>query len=53
MLGLTDPAYEQEAERIRNSARSVSDNNQDGIRWTVFRDPDGNKFRLSAPRPTQ
>jgi predicted enzyme related to lactoylglutathione lyase len=52
LLDLTDPAYERERERIeRLGAKRVSDNKQDGVRWTVFRDPEGNTFRLFAPRP--
>src|SRR5919106_5539467 len=52
-LDLTDPAYKPEAERIeRLGAERVGDNEQGGVRWTVFRDPDGNKFRLFAPRPS-
>lgn len=52
MLDLTDSAYEREGERIDGlGAERVSDNEQDGIRWTVFRDPEGNTFRLFAPRP--
>jgi predicted enzyme related to lactoylglutathione lyase len=52
MLDLADPAYEREGERIaRLGAERVSDNEQDGVRWTVFRDPEGNTFRLFAPRP--
>lgn len=52
MLDLADSAYEREADRIESlGAERVSDNEQHGIRWTVFRDPDGNTFRLFAPRP--
>jgi hypothetical protein len=32
-------------------AERVSDNEQDDIRWVVFRDPEGNTFRIFAPRP--
>jgi glyoxalase superfamily protein len=32
-------------------AERVSDNEQDGIRWVVFRDPEDNTFRIFAPRP--
>ncbi|OLT03215.1 hypothetical protein BJF90_26460 [Pseudonocardia sp. CNS-004] len=32
-------------------AERVSDNEQDGVRWVVFRDPEGNTFRIFAPRP--
>jgi catechol 2,3-dioxygenase-like lactoylglutathione lyase family enzyme len=52
MLDLTDPAYDGERERFqRLGAERVSDNEQNGTRWTVFRDPEGNTFRLFAPRP--
>lgn len=46
MLDLTDPAYERIA---RVCAERVSDNEQDGIRWTVFGDPDGTRSGCSAP----
>jgi uncharacterized protein (TIGR02246 family) len=53
-LDLTDSAYEPEAERIeRLGAERVGDNEQDGVRWTVLRDPDGNTFRLFAPPPSE
>lgn len=53
MLDLTDPAYPSEAQRIEHlGAERVSDSEQDGVRWTVFRDPEGNTFRIFAPRPT-
>jgi hypothetical protein len=29
----------------------VSENEQDGIRWVVLLDPEGNTFRIFAPRP--
>jgi len=52
MLDLMDPAYQRDAERKeRLGAERVGDNEQDGARWTVFRDPTGGTFRLFAPRP--
>jgi uncharacterized protein (TIGR02246 family) len=52
-LDLTAPAYEAEAERIeRLGAERAGDSKQGGVRWTVFGDPDGNTFRLFAPRPS-
>jgi hypothetical protein len=52
MLDLTDSDYDSEAQRIEDlGAERVSDHSEDGIRWTVFRDPEGNTFRLFAPRP--
>jgi catechol 2,3-dioxygenase-like lactoylglutathione lyase family enzyme len=52
MLDLTDSEYERGGGRIEGlGAERVSDNEQDGIRWKVFRDPEGNTFRLFAPRP--
>jgi hypothetical protein len=52
MLDLVDAEYEREAERIDGlGAERVSDHEQYGVRWTVFRDPEGNTFRMFAPRP--
>lgn len=51
-LDLTHPNYEAEADRIeRVGATRVADETQGPIRWTEFRDPEGNTFRLFAPRP--
>ena len=50
-LGGGDDWVEQ-ADRVEAmGADRVSDNEQDGIRWVVFRDPEGNTFRIFAPRP--
>jgi predicted enzyme related to lactoylglutathione lyase len=50
-LGGEDDWAEQ-ADRVEAlGAQRVSDNEQDGIRWVVFRDPEGNTFRIFAPRP--
>jgi predicted enzyme related to lactoylglutathione lyase len=50
-LGGEDDWAEQ-ADRVEAlGAERVSDNEQDGIRWVVFRDPEGNTFRIFAPRP--
>ena len=44
--------WQQQADRVEGiGAERVSDNEQDGIRWVVFRDPEGNTFRVFAPRP--
>lgn len=32
-------------------ATRVSEYEEDGVRWVVMRDPDGNPFRVFAPRP--
>ena len=32
-------------------AARVSEHEEDGVRWVVMRDPDGNPFRVFAPRP--
>jgi catechol 2,3-dioxygenase-like lactoylglutathione lyase family enzyme len=54
MLDLVDPEYEREAERISGlGAERVGDHGEGGIRFTVFRDPEGNAFRLFAPRPEE
>lgn len=50
-LGGEDDWAEQ-ADRVEAlGAERVSDNEQDGIRWAVFRDPERNTFRIFAPRP--
>lgn len=50
-LGGEDDWAEQ-ADRVEAlGAERVSDNEHDGIRWVVFRDPEGNTFRIFAPRP--
>lgn len=33
-------------------AQRVAEHEQDGVRWIEMRDPDGNRFRVFAPRPT-
>ncbi|MDQ8704709.1 VOC family protein [Streptomyces sp. LHD-70] len=44
--------WAEQADRVEAlGAERVSDNEQDGVRWTVFRDPEGNTFRIFAPRP--
>lgn len=32
-------------------ATRVSEHEEDGVRWAVLHDPDGNQFRIFAPRP--
>jgi predicted enzyme related to lactoylglutathione lyase len=53
MLDLAGEAdWAEQADRVQAlGAERVSDNEQDGIRWVVFRDPEGNTFRIFAPRP--
>jgi predicted enzyme related to lactoylglutathione lyase len=53
MLDLGGEAdWAEQADRVEAlGAERVSDNEQDGIRWVVFRDPEGNTFRIFAPRP--
>lgn len=46
--------WAEQADRVEAlGAVRVSDNEQDGVRWVVFRDPEGNTFRIFAPRPAQ
>jgi predicted enzyme related to lactoylglutathione lyase len=46
------PDWSEQADRVAAlGARRVSDNEQDGVRWVVFEDPEGNTFRIFAPRP--
>lgn len=35
----------------RAGAARVAEREQGGIRWVEMRDPDGNRFRVFAPRP--
>jgi hypothetical protein len=53
MLDLAGEAdWAAQADRVETlGAERVSDNEQDSIRWVVFRDPEGNTFRIFAPRP--
>lgn len=53
MLDLGGKAdWSQQADRVEAlGAERVSDNEQDGIKWVVVRDPEGNTFRIFAPRP--
>lgn len=32
-------------------AQRVTEHEQEGVRWIEMRDPDGNRFRVFAPRP--
>lgn len=44
--------WAEEADRVEGlGAERVSDNEQNGVRWVGFRDPEGNPFRIFAPRP--
>ncbi|QVQ52742.1 VOC family protein [Spiractinospora alimapuensis] len=46
-------AWAEEADRVEAlGATRVSDNEEDGVRWSEFRDPEGNTFRIFAPRPS-
>lgn len=47
--GLDHLATAARAEQL--GATRVSEHEEDGIRWVVLRDPDGNPFRIFAPRP--
>jgi catechol 2,3-dioxygenase-like lactoylglutathione lyase family enzyme len=53
MLDLGGEAdWSAQADRVETlGAERISDNEQDGVRWVVFRDPEGNTFRIFAPRP--
>ncbi|MEV8029772.1 hypothetical protein AB0O43_18055 [Cellulosimicrobium funkei] len=31
----------------------VAEHEESGVRWIDMRDPDGNRFRVFAPRPTE
>ncbi|WP_181785178.1 VOC family protein [Streptomyces phytophilus] len=45
--------WAQHADRVEAlGAERVGDNEETGIRWVVFRDPEGNTFRIFAPRRT-
>lgn len=52
MLDLTDRDLPADADRVEAlGAERVSDNEEEGVRWVVLRDPEGNKFRIFVPRP--
>ncbi|AFU01149.1 VOC family protein [Nocardia brasiliensis] len=47
-----EPDWAEQADRIEAlGAERISDNDLDGVRWVVFHDPEGNTFRIFAPRP--
>ena len=53
MLDLSgEEDWAEQSDRVEAlGAERVSDNEQDGIKWVVFRDPEGNTFRIFVPRP--
>ncbi len=52
MLDLTHEHYEPEADRIVGAgATRVANHEDQGVRWTEFRDPENNTFRLFATPP--
>jgi catechol 2,3-dioxygenase-like lactoylglutathione lyase family enzyme len=47
-----DEAWREHADRVEAlGARRVAEHEVDGARWVEFRDPEGNTFRIFAPRP--
>ncbi|MQA73657.1 MAG: VOC family protein [Solirubrobacterales bacterium] len=45
--------WQQQADRVEGlGAERVADHQVDRVRWVEFRDPEGNTFRIFAPRPT-
>lgn len=53
-LDLGGDGVDHQATAVRAEALGavrVSEHEQDGVRWIVMRDPDGNRFRVFAPRP--
>jgi predicted enzyme related to lactoylglutathione lyase len=45
-------AWFEEAARAESlGARRVANHEQAGVRWVELRDPEGNTFRIFAPRP--
>lgn len=47
-----DTGWAAVADRAESlGATRVAEHEQDGIRWIEMRDPDGNPFRVFAPRP--
>jgi len=50
--GEADGDWRDIADRAeRAGAQRVAEREQGGIRWVEMRDPDGNRFRVFAPRP--
>jgi predicted enzyme related to lactoylglutathione lyase len=46
--------WQQHADRVESlGATRVADHEVNGVRWVDFRDPEGNTFRIFAPRPVQ
>ncbi|KUI15149.1 hypothetical protein AU192_19185 [Mycobacterium lehmannii] len=46
------PAWSEHADRVESlGAVRVSDRQEDGLYWVVFRDPEDNTFRIFSPRP--
>ncbi|MET9256022.1 VOC family protein [Streptomyces sp. NPDC003717] len=44
--------WAEQADRVAAlGAERVSGNERDGVRWVVLRDPEGDTFRIFAPRP--
>ncbi|SEH69164.1 hypothetical protein SAMN04489835_2924 [Mycolicibacterium rutilum] len=45
------PAWSEHADRVQSvGAARVSDHEEDGLHWVVFRDPEDNTFRIFSPR---
>lgn len=51
-LTVEDGQWAAAAERAESlGAQRMADRDDDGVRWIEMRDPDGNRFRIFAPRP--
>lgn len=53
-IGIQDEAgWRDVADRAEElGARRIAEHEQEGVRWIEMRDPDDNRFRIFAPRPT-
>lgn len=46
------PGWSEHSDRIESlGAVRVSEHEEDGLNWVVFRDPEDNTFRIFSPRP--
>lgn len=43
--------FEVAARAEQLGAQRISEHEEEGVRWIMMRDPDGNRFRVFAPRP--
>nr|WP_281361981.1 VOC family protein [Nakamurella aerolata] len=48
-----ETSWREVADRAEGlGAQRIAEHEQESVRWIEMRDPDGNRFRVFAPRPT-